>query len=51
MHFVFCTFVFFLRVLAFVEANMYAYILKASDVAGFAFLAKKIGGKFGLKMA
>jgi len=24
---------------------------KASDVAGLAFLAKKIGGKFGLKMA
>ena len=28
-----------------------AYILKASDVAGLVFLAKKIGGKFGLKMA
>ena len=29
----------------------WAYILKASDVAGLAILAKKIGGKFGLKMA
>ena len=27
------------------------YMQKTCDVAGMAFLAKKIGGKFGLKMA
>ena len=35
------------------ETNLYiqAYILKASDVAVMAIRAKKIVGKFGLKMA
>ena len=30
---------------------MMAYMQKTSDVAGKTFLAKKIGGKFSLKMA
>ena len=31
------------------RAIAWAYMRKTSDVAGVAFLAKKIGGKFGLK--
>ena len=40
-----------IQYLASITQNLFTYIQKASDVAGLAILAKKIGGKFGLKMA